>query len=597
MSSAPESSPLTSPNSVRVRRNTVSRPPVFGSGSSPPPPASASPSSSPALGATQPTGRRRAATMTQRLFADSNPYAPIPEDGAALSASPGGGASSSAMGRGRSASVASGEPPIVLSVPGRPSMEATTGRERAASLVGPAEEEQEHHAREEVDLLEVMDQSVSTTATLTNIQSAFIPNFFTRQPVVQLDPPTPVSEEGGDVPLQDATSSTETLVDPLDKHLVKLLKKQKRKAQLKEVWKGCVTFLKTPIGVCALFYMILVVLAGGSLVLMLMIPFNSYRKKLWIEIDSQILTGLFTITSLLPLPWRVKDWYNITVISHYARVTAKRRAKLGLKPLRDKNDLPDPANAEFWVGPGGVKMTGDKTPAVTPVPHPKKKKKAKDSATPENVERVDELSKAESGLGMSGGKGEGSLETAGPPDESLEEVVLTPKEEERLRRCQIRFAKSQTWYRPHTSPTHHASPIKWAIWYTIAMIGNSIFQAMLCGVMWGLDRWERPAWTTGCLIPLSFGCGIAAAVIVWQVGVKTKRKAEVTAALWAILKADEEKLEAKRKAITEEKAAAKAAAKHNHSHSFLGGHHDEGGALVSHQNTVDTVGTAGTARS
>lgn len=49
------------------------------------------------------------------------------------------------------------------------------------------------------------------------------------------------------------------------------------------------------------------------------------------------------------------------------------------------------------------------------------------------------------------------------------------------------------------------------------MIGNSVFQAMLCGVMfvqaslplvpcsdadatlcrWGLDRFERPAWVTG----------------------------------------------------------------------------------------------------
>lgn len=47
-------------------------------------------------------------------------------------------------------------------------------------------------------------------------------------------------------------------------------------------------------------------------------------------------------------------------------------------------------------------------------------------------------------------------------------------------------------------------------------------QAMLCGVMWGLNRWERPAWTTGCLIPLSFGCGIGAAVIVWQAGERTK---------------------------------------------------------------------------
>lgn len=29
------------------------------------------------------------------------------------------------------------------------------------------------------------------------------------------------------------------------------------------------------------------------------------------------------------------------------------------------------------------------------------------------------------------------------------------------------------------------------------MVGNSIFQIFLCGVMWGMDRFERPPWTTG----------------------------------------------------------------------------------------------------
>jgi hypothetical protein len=117
-----------------------------------------------------------------------------------------------------------------------------------------------------------------------------------------------------------------------------------------------------------------------------MIPLNSYQKKLWVGerplatlLLVQALTftsarncfadpdrhacwqrlssrrfltpspshaGLFTITSLLPLPWRLMDAYNIFLIWRYARITYKRRARLSLAPLRDLNDLPDPAEAE-----------------------------------------------------------------------------------------------------------------------------------------------------------------------------------------------------------------------------------------------------------
>lgn len=66
----------------------------------------------------------------------------------------------------------------------------------------------------------MLDQSVSTTATLANIQSAFIPNFFNRAPVCELDPPTPPTEletvaEGA--PLSTSTSEQELLeeADPV----------------------------------------------------------------------------------------------------------------------------------------------------------------------------------------------------------------------------------------------------------------------------------------------------------------------------------------------------------------------------------------------
>lgn len=98
----------------------------------------------------------------------------------------------------------------------------------------------------------------------------------------------------------------------------------------------------------------------------------------------------------------------------------------------------------------------------------------------------------------------------------------------------------QTWYRPHETETHRAFPINLALLNTLFMSLNSWFQCMLCGTMWGLSAYsdgrvllrmgslkERPPWTTGCLIPLSFLCGIAAGVIVWKGGQKTKKVAEV----------------------------------------------------------------------
>ena len=63
--------------------------------------------------------------------------------------------------------------------------------------------------------------------------------------------------------------------------------------------------------------------------------------------------------------------------------------------------------------------------------------------------------------------------------------------------------------------------------------------------MWGLNRclfsrvkdiyninhssysFQRPAWSTGTLIPASFLCGIGAAVLIWRGGEKTKRVEEV----------------------------------------------------------------------
>ena len=50
-----------------------------------------------------------------------------------------------------------------------------------------------------------------------------------------------------------------------------------------------------------------------------------------------------------------------------------------------------------------------------------------------------------------------------------------------------------------------------------------------------IHRFQRPPWTTGSLIPLSFLCGIASAILIWRGGQKTKRTKEVRDKLRKVL--------------------------------------------------------------
>ncbi|RDW66018.1 hypothetical protein BP6252_09653 [Coleophoma cylindrospora] len=56
-----------------------------------------------------------------------------------------------------------------------------------------------------------------------------------------------------------------------------------------------------------------------------------------------------------------------------------------------------------------------------------------------------------------------------------------------------------------------APPTKiWKLdFYIWCYVANTFLQIMLCGVMWGLNKFTRPSWTTGCLIPVA--CIVAAA--------------------------------------------------------------------------------------
>ena len=67
---------------------------------------------------------------------------------------------------------------------------------------------------------------------------------------------------------------------------------------------------------------------------------SSDRRDYWVEIASQILNGLFTITGIGLIPWRARDTYRMGVIWTIANRVWRRRKARGLEPLDKRDDLP-----------------------------------------------------------------------------------------------------------------------------------------------------------------------------------------------------------------------------------------------------------------
>ncbi|KAG1815504.1 uncharacterized protein BJ212DRAFT_1356971 [Suillus subaureus] len=320
-----------------------------------------------------------------------------------------------------------------------------------------------------VDHLDVIDPQVATVSSLANAaNSILIPpsSFYSRKPVIALFYPS--GREGRDMESAGhAQFEFDDMDESLDRHVEDVLTgRSKVKRTLQGVW----SFLKTPIGIITGIYGFLVVFWGAALVLFLLKWINLHNANtqgFWVEVCSQILCGLFTVTGIGLIPTRALDTYRIYKIWHYKRKTTKLRDKAGLPQLFDVDDLPDPAYDPSFVH------------------------------------------------------------------------VLTEREQQDLHHQQVKFRESQTWYRPHGTVTHRAFPINTALWICLFIDGNSAFQVMLSGCMWSMNRFERPAWTTGSLIPASFLCGIISAILIWRGGKLTRRTEKIENTLRTALAMDQ----------------------------------------------------------
>ncbi|KAJ9480293.1 hypothetical protein PHBOTO_003522 [Pseudozyma hubeiensis] len=366
----------------------------------------------------------------------------------------------------------------------------------------------DEHSAYLVDTLDVVDPGVSAAGHLSNIGNSLIfpniPGLYDRRPVIDL-PAQEVDEqaaeteatlqleEGRHPPAPRNTAATNQDDLHLDAYVHELLtKKQKFKRAMQGVW----AFLKTPVGVIAGIYGFLVVFGGAALVLFLVGAIDGGKNKdYWVEVWSQFENALFTIPGVGLIPWRLRDTWRMGWIAYYQHLTRRLRKKRGLPRLQDKNDVPSVAQK-------------------------KKHEKNKEPAEGDNENTSDEESST--------------------PVELDKDAVLTPHQATHLSNLQSAFAESQSWYRPHETFTHHAFSISFALWITIFNDLNSLFQCLLCGYMWGYATHyrDRPAWSTGTFMPCSFLAGIAAGVLIWKGGERSKKKGEVEEKLLAAFARD-----------------------------------------------------------
>jgi hypothetical protein len=88
------------------------------------------------------------------------------------------------------------------------------------------------------------------------------------------------------------------------------------------------------------------------------------------------------------------------------------------------------------------------------------------------------------------------------------------------------------------------TPIYWCSGHTVELHVvyepvNTILRLKLYRANSLCDRFQRPAWTTGSLIPASFLCGIISAVLIWRGGKLTRRTEKIENTLRTALAMDQ----------------------------------------------------------
>ncbi|KAG6040143.1 hypothetical protein E4U19_000057 [Claviceps sp. Clav32 group G5] len=203
-------------------------------------------------------------------------------------------------------------------------------------------------------------------------------------------------------------------------------------------------YFLTPVGFAVTLYGLNVVAWGGMLFLLLCNAspamchpscddINSPRR-IWIEIDSQILNALFCVTGFGLAPWRFRDLYFLLQYRVKKNESGMRRLAgihRGWFRLKGSTDLPS------TLGPHNVNEPECQSLPRSSIPFPESK---------------------------------------------IPEPPLTG----------VRAPWTAPW------------KMDLVIWL---MVANTFFQCILSGFMWGMNRYDRPSWSTGLFVAL--GCIVA----------------------------------------------------------------------------------------
>lgn len=213
-------------------------------------------------------------------------------------------------------------------------------------------------------------------------------------------------------------------------------------------------------------------------------------RKIWIEIDSQVLNGLFCVTGFGLAPWRFRDLYWL----------------IQWRVFKNKNGFRRLAgvNAGWFRLPGSDQLPEDLGPPAT------KNKTKQTKAAQTSVSGT-------------------------PP----EQVDLTPL----LKNPALPLPPSKIPPAPLTG--FRAPPSKPYLLDVVVyvFILNTLFQVVLAAFMWTMTRFNRPSWATGLFICLGCISGMVAGWITYREGKRVKQVEGVKPSKWLAVEDQEADLE------------------------------------------------------
>lgn len=238
---------------------------------------------------------------------------------------------------------------------------------------------------------------------------------------------------------------------------------------LRAFWK----WFLTPFGFLVTIYALNVVAWGGMLFLLLLnaAPAMCWAlddqqrwtrdcdnlqssRRIWLEIDSQILNALFCVTAFGLIPWRFRDLYYLLRWRLIPRKYGMQQKLYGLRTL------------------GGIYQNWVRLPGSQTLDYM-------------SLDEYNAVASPNTNLALT------QYEANLP---SVQAKALDPRMPWKLKKTP---PKPLTGVR---APPTALWKIDFFVWCNV---WNTLFQVCLCGFMWGMSRFDRPSWSTGLFIGLS----------------------------------------------------------------------------------------------